>query len=88
MWSTNALTERLKLKFPIIQAPMGIVTTLALAAAVATPGAWATSGCEVCPPRTRRGALPGFASSVPALNVNYPIWLETGRSCFAANRRR
>jgi nitronate monooxygenase len=38
MWPTNALTERLRLRWPIIQAPMGIITTPALAAAVSNAG--------------------------------------------------
>jgi nitronate monooxygenase len=38
MWPSNPLTERLKLKFPIIQAPMGIVSTPAMAAAVSNAG--------------------------------------------------
>jgi NAD(P)H-dependent flavin oxidoreductase YrpB (nitropropane dioxygenase family) len=32
MWPSNSLTERLKLKFPIILATMGLITTPALAA--------------------------------------------------------
>src|SRR5262249_52471000 len=38
MWPSNPLTERLNLKFPIILAPMGIITTPALAAAVSNAG--------------------------------------------------
>jgi nitronate monooxygenase len=38
MWPSNPLTERLKLKFPIFQAPMGIITTPAMAAAVSNAG--------------------------------------------------
>ncbi|MGH7111711.1 MAG: nitronate monooxygenase, partial [Stellaceae bacterium] len=38
MWPTNALTERLKLKWPILQAPMGSASTPALAAAVTNAG--------------------------------------------------
>ena len=38
MWPSNLLTERLSLKFPIILAPMGIITTPALAAAVSNAG--------------------------------------------------
>src|SRR6185295_5600225 len=38
MWPSNPLTERLKLKFPIIQAPMGIIATPAMAAAVSNAG--------------------------------------------------
>ena len=38
MWPSNPLTERLNLKFPIILAPMGIITTPSLAAAVSNAG--------------------------------------------------
>jgi NAD(P)H-dependent flavin oxidoreductase YrpB (nitropropane dioxygenase family) len=38
MWSRNALTERLNLKWPILQAPMGWLSTPALAAAVSNAG--------------------------------------------------
>ncbi len=38
MWSQNAFTERLNLKWPILQAPMGWLSTPALAAAVSNAG--------------------------------------------------
>ena len=39
MWSGNAFTERLNLKWPILlQAPMGSLSTPALAAAVSNAG--------------------------------------------------
>ena len=38
MWPSNPLTERPNLKFPIILAPMGIITTPSLAAAVGNEG--------------------------------------------------
>src|ERR1051325_10549869 len=38
MWPSNALTERLNLKWPILQAPMGSASTPALAAAVSNAG--------------------------------------------------
>ncbi len=38
MWQKNALTERLNLKWPILQAPMGSASTPALAAAVTNAG--------------------------------------------------
>jgi len=38
MWSINTLTERLNLKWPILQAPMGSASTPALAAAVTNAG--------------------------------------------------
>jgi hypothetical protein len=34
MWPQNALTERLNIRWPILQAPMGWLSTPALAAAV------------------------------------------------------
>ena len=38
MWPRNALTERLGLTWPIFQAPMGSLSTPALAAAVSNAG--------------------------------------------------
>jgi nitronate monooxygenase len=38
MWPANALTERLNLKWPILQAPMGSASTPGLAAAVTNAG--------------------------------------------------
>ena len=38
MWSKNAFTERLDLKWPILQAPMGELTTPTLAADVSNAG--------------------------------------------------
>ncbi len=71
MWSKNALTERLNLDWPILQAPMGELTTPALAAAVANAGGvgglgmWGFSGEEA----ERRVA--GFRQqSGGCLNVN------------------
>jgi nitronate monooxygenase len=44
MWPANALTERLRLKWPILQAPMGSASTPALAAAVSNAGFRQQSG--------------------------------------------
>jgi len=75
MWPSNPLTERLKLKFPIIQAPMGSTSTPALAAAVSNAGGlgglgmWGRTADEAA----RR--IAGFRQqSGGSLNVNYPIW--------------
>jgi nitronate monooxygenase len=75
MWPSNPLTERLKLKFPIIQAPMGSASTPALAAAVSNAGGlgglgmWGRTADEAA----RR--IAGFRQqSGGSLNVNYPIW--------------
>jgi NAD(P)H-dependent flavin oxidoreductase YrpB (nitropropane dioxygenase family) len=38
MWPMNALTERLNLKWPVLQAPMGSASTPTLAAAVTNAG--------------------------------------------------
>src|SRR6476620_10761583 len=52
MWPHNALTKRLGLKWPILQAPMGSASTPALAAAVANAGGlgalgmWGRSAAE------------------------------------------
>ncbi|MEP1206863.1 MAG: nitronate monooxygenase [Rhizobiaceae bacterium] len=79
MWSQNALTERLNLKWPIFQAPMAELTTPTLAAAVSEAGGlgalgmWGFSGEEA----ERRVA--GFRQqSGGSLNVNYPLWNHTG----------
>ncbi|MGH7059443.1 MAG: NAD(P)H-dependent flavin oxidoreductase, partial [Stellaceae bacterium] len=75
MWSKNAVTERLNLKWPILQAPMGSASTPALAAAVTNAGGlgglgmWARTAAEA----SRR--IAGFRQqSGGSLNVNYPIW--------------
>ena len=79
MWSQNALTERLNLKWPIFQAPMGELTTPSLAAAVSNAGGlgglgmWGFTGEE----SERRVA--GFRQqSGGSLNVNYPLWDDPG----------
>ncbi|MGI9371278.1 MAG: NAD(P)H-dependent flavin oxidoreductase [Hyphomicrobiales bacterium] len=79
MWPQNALTERLNLKWPILQAPMGELTTPSLASAVSNTGGlgglgmWGFSGEEA----ERRVA--GFRQmSGGSLNVNYPLWEDAG----------
>lgn len=75
MWPANVLTERLRLKYPVLQAPMGIMSTPALAAAVSNAGGlgglglWGLTSEEV----GRR--IAGFRQMSPgSLNVNYPLW--------------
>ena len=79
MWSQNPLTERLNLKWPIFQSPMGDITTPSLAAAVSEAGGlgglgmWGFSGEDA----ERRVA--GFRQqSGGSLNVNYPLWDHPG----------
>lgn len=77
MWPSNALTERLKLKWPIIQAPMGIMTTPALAAAVSNAGGLGGLGMWGLSAEDAGRRIAGFRQmSGGGLNVNYPIWPE------------
>src|SRR5262245_56207463 len=77
MWPQNAFTERLKIRWPILQAPMGWLSTPALAAAVSNAGGlggivmWGFSAEDA----ERR--IAGFRQpSGGSLNVNYPLWPE------------
>jgi len=75
MWRSNPLTDRLKLRFPIIQAPMGIITTPALAAAVSNAGGLGGIGMWGLSAEDAGRHIAGFRQqSDGSLNVNYPIW--------------
>src|SRR6185503_2517658 len=75
MWPANALTERLNLKWPIIQAPMGSTSTPALAAAVSNAGGLGGLGMWGRTPEQAARRIAGFRQqSGGSLNVNYPIW--------------
>src|SRR5436190_4455244 len=75
MWPSNPLTERLNLRFPIIQAPMGIITTPALAAAVSNAGGLGGIGMWGLSAEDAGRHIAGFRQqSDGSLNVNYPIW--------------
>jgi nitronate monooxygenase len=75
MWPTNVLTERLRLKWPIIQAPMGIITTPALAAAVSNAGGLGGLGMWGLSAYDAARRIAGFRQqSGGSLNVNYPLW--------------
>ena len=77
MWSRNALTERLNLKWPILQAPMGSITTPALAAAVSNAGGLGALGMWGFSPEDAERRIAGFRQqSGGSLNVNYPLWPE------------
>lgn len=62
MWPSNALTERLNLKWPIFQAPMGIFATPALAAAVTNAGGLGGLGMWVAQSTRRNGEFLAFVS--------------------------
>src|SRR3954454_22835351 len=78
-WNRNKFTDRLNLKWPILQAPMGWLSTPALAAAVSNAGGlgglgmWGFSAEEA--ERRTAGSQQWSAAS---LNVNYPLWPEPG----------
>jgi nitronate monooxygenase len=77
MWPSNPLTERLRLKWPVIQAPMGIMSTSALAAAVSNAGGLGGLGMWGLSAEDGGRRIAGFRQlSGGSLNVNYPIWPE------------
>src|SRR5215510_11790838 len=77
MWSQNALTERLNLKWPILQAPMGWLSTPALAAAVSNAGGLGGLGMWGFSAEDAERRIAGFRQqSGGSLNVNYPLWPE------------
>ena len=77
MWSRNAFTERLNLKWPILQAPMGSLSTPALAAAVTNAGGLGGLGMWGFSAEDAERRIAGFRQqSSGSLNVNYPLWPE------------
>ena len=77
MWSRNAFTERLNLKWPILQAPMGWLSTPALAAAVSNAGGLGGLGMWGFSAEDAERRIAGFRQqSGGSLNVNYPLWPE------------
>ena len=77
MWSRNAFTERLNLKWPILQAPMGSHSTPALAAAVSNAGGLGGLGMWGLSDEAAERRIAGFRQqSSGSLNVNYPLWPE------------
>ncbi|WP_249119285.1 MULTISPECIES: nitronate monooxygenase family protein [unclassified Bradyrhizobium] len=77
MWSQNAFTDRLNLKWPILQAPMGSLSTPALAAAVSNAGGLGGLGMWGFSAEEAERRIAGFQQlSGGSLNVNYPLWPE------------
>ena len=75
MWPSNALTARLNLKYPILQAPMGSASTPGLAAAVTNAGGLGGLGMWGRTAEQAARRIAGFRQqSGGSLNVNYPIW--------------
>jgi len=77
MWSSNAFTDRLNLRWPILQAPMGWLSTPALAAAVSDAGGLGGLGMWGFSAEDAERRIAGFRQqSSGSLNVNYPLWPE------------
>jgi nitronate monooxygenase len=75
MWPMKALTERLNLKWPILQAPMGSASTPTLAAAVTNAGGLGGLGMWGRSAEQAARRIAGFRQqSGGSLNVNYLIW--------------
>lgn len=76
-WTKNQLTERLNLRVPIFQAPMGDITTPSLAAAVADEGGLGGLGMWGFSAEDAERRIAGFRQLTGGpLNVNYPLWPE------------
>ena len=89
MWPSNALTERLNLKYPILQAPMGSASTPALAAAVTNAGGLGGLGMWGRNAEQAGRRIAGFRQqSGGSLNVNYPIWPDPAASVEATEAMR
>jgi nitronate monooxygenase len=77
MWPRNVLTERLNIRWPILQAPMGWLSTPALAAAVSNAGGLGGLGMWGFSAADAERRIAGFRQqSSGSLNVNYPLWPE------------
>jgi nitronate monooxygenase len=79
MWPQNALTERLDLKWPIFQAPMGEHSTPGLAAAVSSAGGLGGLGMWGFSAEEAASRISDFRQQCGrSLNVNYPLWSDPG----------
>ena len=79
MWPTNALTERLGLGWPIIQAPMAGAATPALAATVSEGGGLGSLGLGTSTPEATAAEIGRFRQmSAKPLNTNFFCHEEPG----------
>src|SRR3954454_5781091 len=75
MWPRNTFTDRLNLKWPILQAPMGWLSTPALAAAVSNAGGLGGLGMWGFSAEDAERRIAGFQQlGGDSLNVIYPLW--------------
>jgi len=79
MWTHNELTERLNISWPMLQAPMGELSTPALAAAVSNAGGLGGLGMWGFSAEEAEQRIAEFhQQSGGSLNVNYPLWEGLG----------
>ncbi len=79
MWPTNALTERLGLAYPIIQAPMAGAATPALAATVSEAGGLGSLGLGTSSPEVTAAKIQRFKQmTARPLNTNFFCHQEPG----------
>ena len=77
MWESNALTELLHLRYPIIQAPMAGVTTPELTTAVSNTGALGSHGCALHSPTALEKDLASIRRGTNATyNINFFVHPE------------
>jgi nitronate monooxygenase len=89
MWSRNAFTERLNLKWPILQAPMGSMSTPSLAAAVSSAGGLGGLGMWGLSAEDAERRINGFRQQCGGgLNVNIPLWPEPNIAPHASEAMR
>jgi nitronate monooxygenase len=89
VWSKNAFTERLNLTWPILQAPMGWLSSPALAAAVSNEGALGGLGMFGYSAEDAERRIAGFRQqSGGSLNVNYPLWPRSAPQSETVERMR
>ena len=79
-WPTTELTERLGIRYPIVQAPMAGSTPPALVAAVSNAGGLGSLGAALLPPEELRRAIGEIRRLTDKpFNVNLFAWREPDR---------
>ncbi len=74
MFARNRITDLFGIKYPILQAPMAIVTNPRLAANAANAGGLGSLGCAVTPPETMREQIREFrelSDGAHKLHINF-----------------
>src|ERR1700744_5542606 len=89
MWTATPLAKLLGVKYPILQAPMAIVTTPELAAAVANEGALGSLGASILSPGDLKQQVTSFRELTKhkaPLHVNFFVHKRPTRDAAAEKR--